>query len=85
MRDLLVTPQFERDIRRLPNGVRDELDLIINQLRMNPTDRSLDAKKLQGVKPATWRVRVGRYRLLYTNDTASIIILRAAHRKNIYR
>ena len=85
MRDLFVTPQFTRDLRRMPNWLRAELEPIIQRLRDNPSDRSLGAKKLHGIMPATWRVRCGRYRLLYIYDVTSVTLLRVAHRKDIYR
>ena len=85
MRELVVTPRFERDFRPLPRAVKIEFDLIVQQLRVNPTDRVLGVKKLHNVTPATWRVRSGRYRLLYAYNATSVTLLRVAHRKDIYR
>lgn len=85
MRDLLVTPQFERDLRRVPVWLRAELDNAVGQLRINPSNRALGARKLRHVTPTTWRVRCGRYRLLYIYDATSVTLLRVGHRKDIYR
>ena len=85
MRDLFVTPQFTRDWRRMPSWLLVELEPVIQRLRDNPTERSLGVKKLHNVAPATWRVRCGRYRLLYVYDATSVTLLRVAHRKDIYR
>lgn len=86
MRELLITRQFEKDVRKLPKEIYSLADAEIALLRENPFDITLDTKKLKGFSdPALYRLRVGVYRMLYSFTPQSLILHRIAHRKDIYR
>jgi mRNA interferase RelE/StbE len=56
------------------------------QLRARP-HLGLNIKKLQGYQPATWRYRIGRFRVFYDIDEPNRIvnILTLDDRKDAYR
>ena len=85
MRNLFATPQFSKDIKSIPTAVKRQADFIILLLREDPCNQTIGIKKLHGVKPATWRVRVGVYRLIYTFTTSTLTLHRFRHRKDVYR
>ncbi len=85
MRQLFVTPQFKKDWRDVPAHVRAEADSVTVALRVNPVDARLGVKKLQGIVPAAWRVRIGQYRLIYSLNKTDVILHRIRLRKDIYR
>ena len=79
----------------IPNRTRKELDAIsspdlervserISSLGANP--RPPGCKKLKG-EDKTWRVRVGKYRILFQIDDAAkaVVIVGVGHRREIYR
>lgn len=85
MRDLLVTPQFKKDLKKLPPFIIEAADLIIPELRHSPLARQFNIKKMTALKQVTWRVRIGDYRITYSFDKKSLILLKFRHRKDIYR
>ena len=85
MLDLLVTPQFRKDLKKIPHTILTVADVVIISLRSNPLDPKFDIKKLVNFKPAMWRLRIGQYRLVYSFDKQSLILHRFRHRKDIYR
>jgi mRNA interferase RelE/StbE len=44
-----------------------------------------DVRKLQGMKPSRYRLRVGDYRVIYELEPGAIIVLRVADRRDAYR
>jgi mRNA interferase RelE/StbE len=44
-----------------------------------------DVKKLQGIEPPEYRLRVGDYRVRFEQDEETIRILRVRNRKEAYR
>ncbi len=85
MRELLVTPQFRKDLKIVPDKIREQADILLFMLRKNPVDFRLGAKKLSGINPPAWRVRIGVYRLVYAFTAKDLILLRFRHRKDVYR
>ena len=80
-----VTPRVERELRRLPQYVIRRIDAVFEQLRYNP--RPCGVVKLTGQSGSYWRIRVGRYRILYQiNDQHQRVnIYRIKHRRDAYR
>jgi hypothetical protein len=44
-----------------------------------------DIKKLRDVKPPTWRLRVGRFRVLYRREGSGLLVTAVVDRKDAYR
>ncbi len=85
MLELLVTPQFKKDLSKIPSQIVSQADILTSKLSENPLDPKLNITKLKGFKEPVWRVRLGNYRLVYTFNKTSLILLRIRHRKDVYR
>lgn len=81
---ILLLPAAKRDVRRLQPNIRERIESAISQLETNP--RPPGCKKLTGFENE-WRLRVGRYRILYViDDSAKLVsVARIAHRREAYR
>jgi len=68
----------------LPRDVRSSVQEAIERLANNP--RTTQTEKLEGSQHA-YRLRVGRYRVLYTIDDPihRVVIYRISHRREAYR
>ena len=77
-------PSAAREFRRLAREIQLRLRPHIDALASNP--RPEGAKKLKG-SDDLWRIRVGVYRIVYeTRDrTLVVLVVRVAHRREVYR
>ena len=77
-------PWVDRQLRRLPVSTQKRIVGEVATLAENP--RPAGVVKLAG-DDTLWRIRVGDYRVVYEiHDTRLIIlVLRVAHRKDVYR
>lgn len=80
---ILFERRAVKELRQLTPEIRQRLLAAIMKLAVSP--RPAQARPL-ALKPG-WRLRVGNYRVIYTieNQQLIITIIRAAHRKDIYR
>jgi len=80
---LIVLPSAEKQILRLNSPDYDSVRTKIAALKDNP--RLTGCRKLSDVPG--WRIRVGRYRVVYEIDDSQkiVTVLKVAHRKDIYR
>jgi mRNA interferase RelE/StbE len=72
----------ERDLARLP--VTDAR-VIVDAFAAYAASGIGDIKKLRNFKPPTWRLRVGRYRVLYRREGQILIVAAVNDRKDAYR
>jgi mRNA interferase RelE/StbE len=81
---LVLTRAARKDLDRLPRKVLERADPLILVLAENP--RPFGSEKLQGFENL-YRLRVGKYRIIYEIDKAASIvtIAKVAHRKSVYR
>lgn len=72
------------DFARLPEKVQGKLSLEIDTLSDEPSPRG--ARKITGFDDC-YRIRYGDYRLIYAviDEHLVILIVRAGHRKDVYR
>ncbi len=49
------------------------------------TEPNVDVKRLQGIDPPQYRLRVGRYRVIFRSDAEAIVIERVLLRRDAYR
>ena len=80
-----LKPAAERDLKKVKDrAVLRRIARAIDGLETNP--RPPNAKALQG-DGSILRVRVGRYRILYTVEDAALLVLviRIGHRHDVYR
>ncbi len=73
-----------RSLRRLPAGVRDRIAVKIEALANNPYPPG--TRKITG-EEHSYRIRIGDYRVVYDvlEDAVVVMVLRAGHRKDVYR
>ena len=88
---IFETEEFQRQLERLPPPIRDSLrekltDYVYPLLRRQPYFGP-NIRKLRGYTPATWRYRIGHYRVFYTVDQEEQIVsvLTVEARKDAYR
>jgi mRNA interferase RelE/StbE len=77
-------PSAEREFRKLARNVQVRLRPRIDSLADTP--RPPGAKKLAGARDL-WRIRVGDYRIVYQvrDEILLVLVLGAAHRREVYR
>jgi mRNA interferase RelE/StbE len=82
---VLIKPSAAKEIEAV--GQRDDRQRIVTRIRSLARDpRPFGSEKLSG-RGDLYRVRVGRYRVVYSIGDAELVvqIVRVGHRKNVYR
>ncbi|MCY4343888.1 MAG: type II toxin-antitoxin system RelE/ParE family toxin [Gammaproteobacteria bacterium] len=79
-----IVRSAEKQLRRLPPTDRERAVSTIASLATNPLPKGV--RKLSGYDDV-FRVRFGRYRVLYSisEQTLTILILKVGHRRSVYR
>jgi len=74
----------DRQLRKLPDALQRRIVSEVALLARNP--RPKGAVKMAGCDNL-WRIRVGDYRVVYEihDDRLVVLVLRVAHRKDVYR
>jgi mRNA interferase RelE/StbE len=78
------TPAALRQLVKLPRAVQAQIIAAIDSLEADPHPPG--SKKLKG-QANTYRLRVGKYRVLYDvyDRVLWVLILKVGHRKEVYR
>jgi mRNA interferase RelE/StbE len=78
------SPSAAREFRKLAPEIQRRLSPHIDSLAQNPCGSG--AKKLKG-REDLWRIRVGDYRIIYEvrDRTLVVLVVRVAHRRDVYR
>lgn len=81
---VLLRPAAERDLKKLPPDLRARLTTALLDLEQQPRPHGIT--KLTG-SPTTWRIRESDYRVIFDidDDTHTVLVLRIAHRRDVYR
>ena len=69
-----------KEYKRLPQNIKTFVDVALTKLSAGG---NLDIKPLKGERN-TYRIRVGSYRILYLKINGIYLIVRIAHRQNVY-
>jgi mRNA interferase RelE/StbE len=82
--EIRLAPAAARDLARLDRPMQRRVATAIDRLAREP--RPAGSTKLRG-SDDIWRVRVGKYRVLYQVADAVLLILviRIGHRAEVYR
>ncbi len=80
-----MTARFRKDCALLRPDLQRELNDIAEQLRRDPLDSALNAKKLTAVAGNLYRARMGDYRIVYSFTSKTLLLRGIAHRKDVYR
>ena len=81
---VLIARSAEKQLRKLPDKIRDRLAREIVQLGDDPFP--FGSKKLSGTE-SSYRIRIGDYRVIYEIEYREVIVLvlKIGHRKDVYR
>jgi len=79
-----VLPAAERDLRKVHPQMRARIRGAVLKLAVDP--RPPGARALKD-RPGYLRVRIGDYRVIYTikDDVLRVVVVRVAHRRDVYR
>ncbi len=82
--ELIIKPTAEKSLDKLPRPIWRHIVDAMKELRNNP--RPAGVVKLAGDENL-WRIRIGNYRVMYEihDDQLIVLVLRVAHRKDVYR
>jgi mRNA interferase RelE/StbE len=77
-------PSADRQLAKLPHDVQRRITAAVEALADDP--RPPGVVKITG-DDNLWRIRVGDYRIVYEihGDRLIVLVLRVAHRKDVYR
>jgi mRNA interferase RelE/StbE len=81
--ELVFRKSVAKDLRAIPNA---DVERILNRIRALADDpRPPGSERLSG--QARYRIRQGRYRIVYEIEDARLVVLivRVAHRRDVYR
>jgi len=81
---VIIKPSAEKQLDRLPASDRRRVVAALEDLRRDP--RPPGCVKLTG-EDDLWRIRVGVYRVVYQirDVELTMLVVRIAHRKDVYR
>ena len=82
--EIIIRPTAEKSLDKIPRPSRRRIADALDKLREDP--RPAGVVKLSG-EDNLWRIRVGDYRVVYEihDDRLIVLVLRVAHRKDVYR
>jgi mRNA-degrading endonuclease RelE of RelBE toxin-antitoxin system len=78
-----ITRRARRDLEALDGPQRAAIIAAITGFARG--DVNVDLRKLQGVDPPVWRIRVGRYRVLFGLEPGVVVVQRVLDRRDAYR
>ncbi|MBE9004512.1 type II toxin-antitoxin system RelE/ParE family toxin [Fortiea sp. LEGE XX443] len=79
-----ITNRAAKQLKKLPEDIKIQIEEKIQELANNP--RPNGVVKLEGEED-TYRVRVGKYRILYEikDDLLIVKVVKISHRRDVYR
>ena len=84
MREIIVSKTFERQFERLTGEAQQAIIERLERLQAN--DENLDLKKLRPTHEGLWRLRCGKYRIIFEYlESETIHLLNVDSRDKIYR
>lgn len=72
----------ERDLKKLS---KPEATRVLDKLEQELCKNSEKGEPQKGTFQGLYRLRVGDYRVIYTKIVDGVLVLRIAHRKDVYR
>ncbi len=86
--EVLVDERVERDLEKVPKYVVEKFLKLFDEFEKNPirSRSGFDVKLMEGYPDNTYRLRIGKYRVLYSvdNDTKKVRITSVQHRGDAY-
>jgi mRNA-degrading endonuclease RelE of RelBE toxin-antitoxin system len=72
----------QRDLRKLP---AIDAQVILGAIEALDDRGDGDVKKLKDYRVPTWRLRVGRFRVLFRRESGSVLVIQIIDRRDAYR
>jgi mRNA-degrading endonuclease RelE of RelBE toxin-antitoxin system len=86
VREGYVTIRIERAARRdLDRLAAADAKVVVEAIAALAESGAGDVKKLRAYDPPTWRLRVGRFRVLFHREGATFVVERVQDRRDVYR
>lgn len=84
MYTVFLTDRAEKELNSIEANIAEGIRADIKSLEENP--RPFGVRKLKGYKDL-WRIKSNVYRIIYRikDDIVTVIAVRVAHRKEVYR
>ena len=79
---LIYTQRAERDLAKLDTKTKERIGKTLLRFQEEPLKY---AEKLSDPMLGSYRFRIGDYRIMFDIEENEIVVLRAGHRKEIYR
>jgi len=87
--EVLIDERVEKDLEKVPKHVVEKFLKLLDEFEKNPIrPRSgFDVKPMEGYPANTYRLRIGKYRVLYAvdNETKKVRITSVRHRGDAYK
>jgi mRNA interferase RelE/StbE len=83
VRQIIYAPAAAKAMRRLDATTRKRIEGKVEQLAANPASLANNVKALQGME-GVFRLRVGDWRVLYTEGRVVLNVLKVASRGSAY-
>lgn len=87
--EVLIDERVEKDLEKIPKHVVEKFLNLLDEFEKNPIrPRSgFDAKPMEGCPNNTYRLRIGKYRVLYAVDheAKKVRITSVQHRGDAYK
>jgi mRNA interferase RelE/StbE len=79
---IVLTPQAQRQMDRLNPPVREKIVAKVRLYAGHPASLANQVKRLKG--SGYLRLRVGDYRVIFTEDGVILTIIKVGHRRDVY-
>ncbi len=80
--NLVYTNRADKDIQKLPPEIKRRIGKTLLRYKHDPHKYS---ETLRDPKIGSYRFRIGDYRVIFDIEGNDIVVLRAGHRKDIYK
>lgn len=84
MRSVVLSKSAHKFLAGLDSGLRDRILDKIDLLASNPKALIEQIKPLKG-SAGMFRLRVGDYRVIFTEEGVVVLIVKIGHRREVYR
>ncbi len=86
---VLIDERVEKDLEKVPKYIIEKFLRLLDEFEKNPIKprSGFDAKSMEGYPGNTYRLRIGKYRVLYAvdNDNKKVRITTVQHRGDVYK
>lgn len=87
--EILIDERIEKDLDKVPNHIVKKFVKLLDEFEKNPVQprSGFDVKPMEGYPSNTYRLRIGKYRVLYAvdNNTKKVRITSIQHRGDAYK